>query len=246
VLAERGTSSAAAAHAVWIRHAGLVAGILLLTPLLTTDLAAAGKSAELRGIAVVLDAPVSIGTKARLTLDLAPVLTRPASKELPDFTSAVAPQHDPALTRMGQELDRVVEATITRGFRRSYLLAALLGLLALVPLALLPGAGARRRSASAAAVAVAVAVALVGAELAGGAEAFGARPRLLPPCAPRPAVQATGADAELQRLAVTGLDFVACRLHTTREGLILDAGSWVARARTDVSRWAAELGIPLG
>jgi MFS family permease len=81
VLTDAGPSTAGAAHTVWIRHAGLVAGILLLTPLLATDLAAAGENAKLRGISVVLNAPVSITTKARLALDLAPVLSEPTRNE---------------------------------------------------------------------------------------------------------------------------------------------------------------------
>lgn len=221
VLADAGPSADGAAHTVWIRHAGLVAGILLLTPLLTADLTAAGQDAKLRGISVVLDAPVSLTAKARLALDVAPVLARPPREQLPDFASTLGSRHDPVLTRMGRELDGVVEATITRGFRRSYLLAGLLGLLALAPLAVLRG-GASRRRPGAAAVALAVAAALVGAELASGAQAFGARPRLEPPCASRP----SGTDSEAQQLALEGLDFVACRFHKSREQLLLDVAAW--------------------
>jgi hypothetical protein len=247
VLAEVGPSTTGAAHAVWIRHAGLVAGILLLTPLLATDLASAGQSAKLRGISVVLDAPVSVTTKARLALDLAPALSQPARKQLPDFASTLRPRHDPVLTRMGQELDQVVEATITRGFRRSYLLAALLALLALAPLALLhPSNKPKRSPRAAAAVALAVATALVGAELAGGAQAFGAQPRLQPPCAARSTSQQAGTDGQAQQLALAGLDLVACQLHKSREQLLLDTAIWASKARTDLSKWAHHLHLPGG
>ena len=247
VLSEVGPSTGGAAHTVWIRHAGLVAGILLLTPLLATDLASAGQSAKLRGISVVIDAPVSVTTKARLALDLAPALSRPARTQLPDFTSTLRSQHDPALTRMGQDLDQVVEATITRGFRRSYLVAALLGLLVLAPLALLRSADTPRRSPrAAAAVALAVAAALVGAELAGGAQAFGARPRLQPPCAARSTSQQTGTDGRAQQLALTGLDLIACQFHKSREQLLLDSATWASKARTDIGKWARKLRLPFG
>ena len=80
VLTDAGPSTAGAAHTVWIRHAGLVAGILLLTPLLTTDLSSAAQSAKLRGISIAVDAPVSVGAKARLALDVAPVLAQSPRK----------------------------------------------------------------------------------------------------------------------------------------------------------------------
>ena len=239
VLSDAGPSTAGAAHTVWIRHAGLVAGILLLTPLLTTDLTAAAQSAKLRGIAVVLDAPVSIGTKARLAVDVAPLLVQPARRQLPDFESTLSARHDPALTGIGRELDQVVEATITRGFRRSYLLAAVLGLLALVPLAVLRNGDAPRRSPRAVVVALAVATALIGAELARGAQAFGARPRLQPACASSAAAPASGTDAQVQQLVLEGLDVVACRLHENREQLLLDTAAWGYR-------WVHRLHLPFG
>jgi hypothetical protein len=148
---------------------------------------------------------------------------------------------------MGQELDQVVQATITRGFRRSYLLAAMLGLLALAPLALLRSADTPRRSPrTAAAVALAVAAALVGAELAGGAQAFGAQPRIQPPCAARSTAQQAGADAQAQQLALAGLDLIACQLHKNREQLLLDTATWASKARTDISNWAHALHLPFG
>lgn len=246
VLSDAGPSTAGAAHTVWIRHAGLVAGILLLTPLLTTDLSSAAQSAKLRGISVVLDAPVSIATKARLAFDLAPVLAQPPRKQLPDFESKLRPQHDPALMRIGRELDQVAEATITRGFRRSYLLAALLGLLALVPLAALRRGDAPRRSPRAALIAVAVATALIGAELARGAQAFGAQPRLQPACASRSARTASSTDAQIQGLALRGLDLVACRFDKNREQLLLDTAAWADQARTHTSAWIHQLHLPFG
>jgi hypothetical protein len=206
------TTAVGGATAVWIRHAGLVAGLLVVTPLLTSDLTSAASKAELRGISTALDAPAPTATKLRLAIDLAPLLARPPRKELPTFAHAVAHEHDPALTRLGRELDRVVQATVTRGFRNSFLLAAALALLAAVPLL--------RRRLRQAAVAAAVGAALLGAQLASGAVSYGTRPKLLPPCADRP-----GASAPLK-----ALDFVACRLHKTREQFVVDAAAAGASA----------------
>ena len=246
VLSDAGPSTAGAAHTVWIRHVGLVVGILLLTPLLTTDLSSAAQTAKLRGISAVLDAPVSIATKARLAVDVAPVIAQAPRKQLPDFENTLRPQHDPALTRIGRELDQIVEATITRGFRRSYLFAALLGLLALVPLAVLRSSDVRRRSPRAAVIALAIATALIGAELARGAQAFGAQPRLQPACVSRPSAPTPGADGQAQKLALEGLDFVACRLHTNREQLLLNTAAWASKARADLNTWTHHLHLPFG
>src|SRR5205823_11306121 len=114
--------------------------------------------------------------KLRLAVDLAPVLARPARKELPDFTKAVAPARDATLTAMGRTLDRVVRATVTRGFRGSFLVAAAFALLA---------AALTVRRLRVPAVAALVGIALVATELASGALPYGARPKLLPPCANR-------------------------------------------------------------
>jgi MFS family permease len=246
VLCAAGPSTAGAAYTVWVRHAGLVAGILLLTPLLTADLSSAAQSAKLRGISVVLNAPVSIETKARLAYDIAPTLAQPPQKQLPDFASTLRPQHDASLTRIGKELDQVVEATITRGFKRSYLLAAILGLLALVPLATVPRTDTRRRSPRAAVVALAVATTLIGAEMARGAQAFGARPQLQRPCVSSSAPAASGTDAQIQRFALKGLDQVACQFHENREQLLLNTATWANKARTDLSTWTQRLHLPLG
>jgi hypothetical protein len=175
----------------------------VITPLLTSDLTAAGQKAELRGISTVLDAPVPAESKVRLAVDLAPVLATPARKELPDFTKALAGEHDRTLTAMGRRLDDVVQAAVTRAFRGSFLVAAAFALLAAVPLA---------RRIRAPAVAALVGVCLLAAELASGALAYGKRPKLLPACADRQ-----------ETAAVAALDFVACRFHKSREQFVADA-----------------------
>src|SRR5262249_61705671 len=110
----------AGAQAVWIRHAGLVVGLLVITPVLTADLVAAGDKAKLRGISVALDAPAPAETKLRLAVHLVPVLAR-TQKELPNLTKAVASEHDPALTAAGRQLDHGARATITSACQRPFL-----------------------------------------------------------------------------------------------------------------------------
>jgi predicted MFS family arabinose efflux permease len=211
------TRAAPGATAVWIRHAGLVAGLLVITPLLTTDLSSAGKNAELRGISTVLDAPVGAKVKLRLAIELAPVLARPARKELPDFTNAVAPANDAALTAMGHRLDRVVQATVTRAFRGSFLIAAGFALAAAVFTV---------RRVRVQAVAALVGVVLLATELASGALTYGTRPKLLPPCADRQ-----------ETLVLEALDEIACRFHKSREQFVADA----AGAGVDAADFAKQV-----
>jgi predicted MFS family arabinose efflux permease len=229
------SGDASGARSLWLRHAGLVIGIVVLTPLLTADLASAGQKAELRGIAAVLDAPIPAGAKLGVAIRLVPVLARPARKELPDFAQALRADPQPAARGLGPQLDAVVRASVAVGFRRSFALAALFALLAAVPVALASGARAAPRPALAAAVVVAVA--LLGAELASGALAFGTRPRLLPACADRPPPAVPGGG---QRFVLKGLDTIACLRHESREQLVADlarGGSSAVGLVGDVERW---------
>ena len=66
-------------------------------------------------------------------------------------------------------------------------------------------------------------VVLVGVELAKGALDEPA-PAIANPCQPRDG-RTGGIDATIQRIVLDGLDGAACRLHTTREELVLSLGS---------------------
>ncbi len=64
--------------------------------------------------------------------------------------------------------------------------------------------------------------ALVGVELGKGALDEPA-PKIANPCQPREG-RTGGIDATIQRIVLDGLDGAACRLHTTREELVLSLG----------------------
>jgi hypothetical protein len=70
---------------------------------------------------------------------------------------------------------------------------------------------------------LAAAVVLAAVELGKGAAAP-VSPELANPCRPR-AAHGSGFDAAIQRIVLDGLDGAACRLHTTREELVLSLGS---------------------
>ena len=74
-------------------------------------------------------------------------------------------------------------------------------------------------------------VALVGVELGRGALDEPA-PKIADPCQPREGPTG-GIDATIQRIVLDGLDGAACRLHTSREELVLSLGGGVGVTR----RW---------
>jgi hypothetical protein len=81
-------------------------------------------------------------------------------------------------------------------------------------------AGADRSAIAVLAAPVAAALALIGAEVVSSRSA-GDTPRVAAPCAARGLFGGAGIDATVQRVVLDGLDIAACRLHTTREQLVL-------------------------
>jgi hypothetical protein len=83
------------------------------------------------------------------------------------------------------------------------------------------------------AVVLGAAVVLLIVEVSLGAFHFG-QPKLADPCTSKPAFKGGGIDGEIQRFALSGLNGAACKLHTTREELVL---SFVPAAGTKRVRW---------
>lgn len=137
----RGPSLAASGTwSVGARHAGLVLGLVLLTPLLTADLNDVSDRAELAGASALIDAPLSIEDKIAVGRGLEQAIETAPAGEVPDLRSAIAAggdPDDPARVALGDRLEQLISATITRGFRNAFLLCAALAALALVPVALL-------------------------------------------------------------------------------------------------------------
>lgn len=218
------------ASTAW-RHAGLVLGLVLVTPLLTHDLAATPAKTERAVTASMLDAKLPIAAKVELARELARQFGN--ARELPHFQQAVAQAHtgaDPrTLDTLAGSLDEAVRSTVTRGFRRTFLLCGALALLATLPLLRRrPGPAMRPRLAVAI---VGAAVILVGTELAAGGTSYGSAAQQ-DPCRPRTLDVGGGLDGFVQRTANRALDAAACGLGTSREQLVLDS------ARTG-SRWAS-------
>jgi MFS family permease len=118
------------------RHSGLVLALALIAPLLTSSLDRAGERAVLEGTRVILDGNVPLTKKVPIALDLRDALENAPKGEVPDLAEPFderGARSDSHLRHLRDSLVGTLEATITRGFRPAFGLAALLALLAFVP-----------------------------------------------------------------------------------------------------------------
>ena len=258
VLTEVATGADAAAirsgtATVAARHAGLVIALVLVAPLLSHDLQTGGRNAVLGAAKQLLSADVPLRQEVPIALDLRTTISHAHRGTVPNL-AAPFDRHgalqDPRLARLRDGVTGAVQDALTRSFRRSLILCALLAALALIPIALvrwdlagvpLPLPASAPASASArrrwlAPLAVAAAVALIAVELGLGAPSFGL-PRLANPCTTRPGPPGGGINGVVERLARSALDGAACELHTTREQLVL---SFVPAAGTHRIRWSRQ------
>ncbi len=132
-----------AIHGGWTisaRHAGVVIGLLALTPVFTSDLAEQRHDAINAGTAVILDSRVPPLLKidlaqrieARLEGERGKVPTiGPAFEPLPSD-----PEERDEVVQLREELQDQLNRAATHAFSPSFGLAALLGLLALIPIGL--------------------------------------------------------------------------------------------------------------
>ena len=133
-----------AIHGGWTiaaRHAGVVLGLAILTPVFTSDLRAAQTPAQEAITALVLDAPVRAQDKISLAQGLSDQLTQERGR-VPDLHPAFARLSLPAAERpaameLERGLDDQLQRAATRAFRNSFLIGAGLALAALASLLLL-------------------------------------------------------------------------------------------------------------
>jgi MFS family permease len=132
-----------AIHGGWTisaRHAGVVVGLLALTPVFTADLAEQRRNAIGAGTAVVLDARVT----PLLKVDLAERISERLDEErgrVPVIDPAFEPPPDDPYDRRAVEtlqadLQDQLDRAATHAFSASFLIAAALALLALLPIGL--------------------------------------------------------------------------------------------------------------
>lgn len=131
-----------AVHGGWTiaaRHLGVMAGLLVLTPVFTASLQGAQGPAQEAITALVLDAPMRASDKVAIARALSDRLgdqhdqvpdLHPAFRSLP-----IAPADRAAADQLERALDDQVQRAATHAFRDSFLIAGGLAFLALVPLA---------------------------------------------------------------------------------------------------------------
>ncbi|MEZ5098778.1 MAG: MFS transporter [Thermoleophilia bacterium] len=135
---ERAGLVRSATFSIGVRHLGLVLALALLAPLLSHDLDAAGQRASLTATAVVLDGELPLTKKIPLALDMRGLFDAAQQGEVPDLDAPFEAQGaatDERVAQVRDDLTGTIEASITRGFRWSFLVSALLALLA-APVAL--------------------------------------------------------------------------------------------------------------
>ena len=136
-----------AIHGGWTiasRHAGVVVGLLLLTPVFTADLETERANAEAAGTAALLDARLPARAKIQLAGRIAHQIKAEGDK-VPRIAPAFEPlPSDPAerteTVSLRSQIEDEVDAAATHAFSASFLIAAAFALVALIPIAI-----ARRR-----------------------------------------------------------------------------------------------------
>jgi hypothetical protein len=130
-----------AIHGGWTlaaRHAGVVAGLLVLTPVFTSDLASQRQAAENAGSAALLDAQISVPAKFDLAQRLDAVITSQQGK-VPVIGPAFNPLPSDPSDRAGaialeSELQDQLDRAATHAFSASFLIAAAFALAGLIPI----------------------------------------------------------------------------------------------------------------
>jgi hypothetical protein len=135
--------SAAGIHGGWTiaaRHAGVVVGLLILTPVFTAQLDTQRVTALDSSTAILLDSGIPPVEKLELGASLAEQIDLQGD-EVPDVAPAFEPlptdpverdEYEDVLTQIEDQLDRAA----THAFSSSFLISALFALIALIPIGL--------------------------------------------------------------------------------------------------------------
>lgn len=137
-LGGRDPDGSRAADTLAARHGGIVAGILLLTPLLSLQLDAQHDAGRDAGAALVLDAPLAPQTKLEISEAVGGRIDQ-ADGRLPELEPAFASidveaDQQQALNELEAGIDDQLERAATHAFSLPFLGAALFAALALIPM----------------------------------------------------------------------------------------------------------------
>jgi hypothetical protein len=234
-----GPAIRASSVSVGARHAGLVLGLVLIAPVLSSSIEVGIERATLSATRTMLVSDLDLRDKLPVTWQLRSAIEEAPRGQVPDlgavFDEAGA-EGDNALARTRDDLFDTVTDAITRAFRPAFAIAAGLAALAAVPTLFVvrssphradARSGQRRASVLGIGALAVVAVGLLAMESRAGAWSVGEFEEE-DPCATGPdPFPGDGLDAAVQRIALSALDGAACELGTSRERLVLslDEGS---------------------
>jgi MFS family permease len=132
-----------AIHGGWTiasRHAGVVLGLLVLTPVFTADLETERAQAERAGVAALLDSPLPPATLFALANNVADQIDQEQDR-VPVIGPAFEPLPEDAAEReqvvaLRDKIEGEIDAAATHAFSASFLIAAAFAFAALLPIAL--------------------------------------------------------------------------------------------------------------
>jgi len=233
------TTMTQAGRLLSVRHAAVAVVLIALGPLISTQLNAGVRQAQLQGIALVLDAKLSPEQKIRLAPSLFGAVS--AEQPLASLRAALAAHQSEfsgadlvVYKQFGSRSQTVLLNVVKRGFRWSFLVTGMLAMLAaalLLTQAISSSRGstspARRRSRPRrGALALLIVVVVVPAGYAACDRALSTTPvQIADPCSGGSLPIIGGITGLLQTGALEVLDQAACRLHTSREELVLALAS---------------------
>ena len=232
------TTMAQAGRLLSVRSAAVAVLLVALGPLIAAQLNAGIRQAQLQGIALVLDAKLSPEQKIRLAPSLFGAVS--AQQPLASLRTALAAHQSDfsgadlvVYKQFGSRSEAVLLNVVKRGFRWSFLIAGMLAVVAAV-LLLLPaissshGDGSRGRSRPGyrRGALVALLILAVPAGYAVCDRLLRTTPvQIANPCGGGSLPIIGGITGLLQTGALEVLDQAACRLHTSREELVLALAS---------------------
>jgi MFS family permease len=228
-----GPAIRASAVSIGARHAGLVLGLALIAPVLSTSLEAGIERATLGATRTMLTADLDLADKLPVVWDMRTAIEEAPKGQVPDLASVfdeAGAEGDNAMARARDQLLDTITDAITRSFRPAFGIAAVLAALAAIPTLLVAGRGtharvwpARRRRVSTIGIGVlaVAAVGLLAVQVGAGAWSVGEFTAEDPCTADPDPYGGDGLDGVLQDIALSTINGAACELHTTRERLVL-------------------------
>jgi hypothetical protein len=205
-----------------IRHAGMAVVLVVLAPLVAHQLSTSTDRARERGTALVLDAKLQPLDKLRLAPSLlSAVQARSPRAGLRAAIEANRPSFTGTERATFDELAKRADDTLVQAVADAFRLAFVLGGILALAAAAIVGSAVLRRAAPVAAAVLGLVLLLPGAYALASS---GLGPTPVPirnPCGARPLPTTGGIGGFLQDRVLELLDTTACRLHATREELVL-------------------------